>query len=300
MTTIIKQVEVIIIASKEKDLEDLVMNLSKSILDQKILKRLQEISPKEKKSILKQLGHNKLAPKEYDFDFGETHVKIGVISDSHYGNKHHDYFLEAKIFKEFKNKKVDFVIDAGDLLDGHDMHYGQFWEQSDVTFEGQKKDFLQHRPYIKGVKQYFVSGNHMYNGFDKKLGFNSGKNIADCRDDLEWLADAEADIKITSKYRIKVIHPNDGMNAYAISYKIQKKYEAMGKDAPDLLIVGHYHKAGFFPYLGGYLLLPGTTESQTSFQKGKGISVSMGGWIIDLYFKKNKELSRITAEFIVK
>ena len=269
-------------------------------LDSKIVEQLEKLSDSEKKSILKQLGHQKLTAKEYKFDLGQKHIKVGILSDSHYGNKNHDYFLESKLFKVFRRESVDFVWDIGDMLDGHDMHYGQFWEQSDSTYDGQLKDFIENRPYIQGKKQYLLSGNHMYNGFDKKIGFNSGKNLAEQRDDLEWLADQEADIILTPKFKVKILHPGDGITAYALSYKLQKKYEGLGKNAPEMFIVGHYHKSGLFQYMGGQLLLPGTTEQQTSFMRSKGINCSPGGWVVDLYFKDNNELSRLKAEFIEK
>ena len=220
-----------------------------SKLEKKILEQFKELPEEEQKVVLKQMGHKKLAPKSYDFKLPkDKRYRIALVSDSHYGNKNHNYKFEAKLFRYFKRAKPDIVIDAGDLLDGHNMHYGQFWEQNHTTFMGQKEDFLANRPDI-GVTQYFVSGNHMYNGFDKKIGFNSGKNIASSRDDLKWLADIEADIVIGKDFRIKVMHPSDG-TAYALSYKPQKKIEAMGKDAPDMLILGHYHKAAYFNFRG--------------------------------------------------
>jgi len=274
---------------------------SMSKLDKIILSEFHRFSECDQKGILNQLGHTKSAPKVYDFTNDKEHRKrIGVISDSHYGEKNHDYRFEKYAFDKFKKSKVDFVIDAGDLLDGVNMFYGQFWEQSASTYEGQLNDFLENRPHLAGVVQYFISGNHMVNGLDKKIGFSSGKDLAGHRDDMIWLADIEADIQLTDKFRIKVMHPTNG-SSYSLSYYPQKKIEAMSRESiPQMLIMGHYHKSAYFYFRDVHALLAGTSCNQTSFMRGKGLSADVGAWIIDLYFKSDGTLTRIVPEFIPK
>lgn len=56
---------------------------------------------------------------------------------------------------------------------------------------------------------------------------------------------------------------------------------------PTIMAVGHYHKLEYLYYLGVHCLQSGCFQSSTPFTIGKGIRVSMGGWIITLEIDEN-------------
>lgn len=67
--------------------------------------------------------------------------------------------------------------------------------------------------------------------------------------------------------------------------------EAMDEDQrPTIMAVGHYHKLMYMYYLGVHCLQTGCFQSATPFTIGKGIRVSVGGWIITLHLDSEGNL----------
>jgi hypothetical protein len=75
--------------------------------------------------------------------------------------------------------------------------------------------------------------------------------------------------------------------------------EAMEADSkPNILAVGHYHKAEYIFYRNVHALQTGCFQGQTPFTRGKGISVHMGGWIVTIRVDKNGYIQGIAPEFV--
>jgi hypothetical protein len=92
-------------------------------------------------------------------------------------------------------------------------------------------------------------------------------------------------------------HPADG-SAYAISYKTQKMVDSIsGGKKPKILLVGHYHKAEYIFYRNIHVFQAGALEAQTSFLRGKGISVSLGYWIIELTVTPDGQINSLNQTF---
>lgn len=105
-------------------------------------------------------------------------------------------------------------------------------------------------------------------------------------------------IWLTPYCNLELRHPWDG-TAYALSYKIQKMIEAMESNSkPNILAVGHYHKAEYMFYRNVHALQTGCFQSQTPFTRGKGISIHMGGWIVTVEVDDTGTIRRFAPEFI--
>jgi hypothetical protein len=94
-----------------------------------------------------------------------------------------------------------------------------------------------------------------------------------------------------------LIHPGGG-TSYALSYRAQKIVESLeGGTKPDLLAIGHYHKADMIPsYRNVCAIQTGTFERQTPFMARGGLSAHVGGWIGEVV--KGKGHNTIKAEFV--
>jgi hypothetical protein len=82
---------------------------------------------------------------------------------------------------------------------------------------------------------------------------------------------------------------------------MQKFIEAIpGGEKPDLLAIGHFHKAEYLPaYRNVTGLQVGTMQGQTPFMAAQASAAHVGGWIISVALNDRKKLtSRIQAEWI--
>jgi hypothetical protein len=100
-----------------------------------------------------------------------------------------------------------------------------------------------------------------------------------------------------AKYSVMGLHPGGG-SSYAISYRPQKLIESLeGGTKPNMLGIGHYHKADLMPsYRNVTGIQSGTFQSQTPFMARGGLSAHLGGWQIEVV--PGKTYNRVRGEFI--
>lgn len=88
-------------------------------------------------------------------------------------------------------------------------------------------------------------------------------------------------------------------NSYALSYKLQRALDAMsGGSKPNILLVGHYHKAFYMLYRNVHALTAGCFQAQTPWMEGKQIAAMMGGWIITAHVNDAGQITRFAPEFV--
>jgi len=158
----------------------------------------------------------------FTHDFSGSRVRIGVLGDTHFGNKWTDKQFLQDIFKAFKREGVEAIYHTGDMTDGPWQRHRNVLEQYTHGIENQVKDFVNDFPSISKVPVYLIDGNH--DGWYSKDGAGSpGALIAKNREDITYLGRDEAMIKIND-ITMMLSHPDDG-SAYAYSYKPQKFVE---------------------------------------------------------------------------
>ena len=115
---------------------------------------------------------------------------------------------------------------------------------------------------------------------------------------MKYLGRDCAVIKLTPNCTLELRHPWDG-TAYALSYKPQKMIEAMESDSkPNILAIGHYHKAEYLFYRNIHCIQTGCFQSQTPFTRGKGIAINLGGWIVSIRVGTDGTIQSISPTFI--
>ena len=228
---------------------------------------------------------------------GTSEIKIAVIGDTHLGSKYTQFTHLNNFYDICAAEGVKDVYHAGDLTDGIKMRPGHEFELYAVATDDILHDVVNNYPRRKGITTHFITGNHDASIY-KHVGHDIGNSIARNRDDMDYLGRDCAVINLTKKCTLELRHPWDG-TAYSLSYKPQKMIDAMESDSkPNILVIGHYHKAEYLFYRNIHAFQAGCFEGQTPFTRGKGISVHIGGWILTIKVLKDGTIKSITPQFI--
>lgn len=251
-------------------------------------------TPKEEKKVIVQ----NLEPDHIDTDWdGSTTIRFAIMGDTQLGSKYTQLTYLHNFYDICKREGIDTVYHVGDLTEGLKMRPGHEYEVYAVSADEMREDVVKNYPKVDGITTYFISGNHDASIY-KHVGYDICAAIAKDRPDMKYLGRDCAVINLTPNCTLELRHPWDG-TAYALSYKVQKMVEAMESDSkPNILAVGHYHKAEYLFYRNVHVLQTGCFQGQTPFTRGKGISIHMGGWIVTLKVGKDGTIERFAPEFI--
>ena len=228
---------------------------------------------------------------------GTTEIKIAIIGDTHIGSKYTQWTHLNNFYDICEAENIKDVYHVGDLTDGVKMRPGHEYELYTVSAGEMIDDVVVNYPKRNGLITHFITGNHDASIY-KHIGYDIGKAISNLRDDMDYLGRDCTVIHLTDNCTLELRHPWDG-TAYALSYKPQKMIEAMESDSkPNILAIGHYHKAEYLFYRNVHALQVGCFQGQTPFTRGKGISVNLGGWIVTIKVSENGTIKSITPQFI--
>lgn len=238
-----------------------------------------------------------LIPTKHDAKSGEKTIVFGLMGDTQFGSKYAQITYLHRFYDLLSERGITTVYHTGDITDGLKMRPGHEYELYEVSVDEMVADVVKNYPVLKNGKTYFITGNHDASLY-KLCGYDIGTAIARDRSDMVYLGRDTAVIQLSDNCSLELRHPWDG-TAYAISYKVQKMVEAMDSNSkPNMLAIGHYHKAEYIFYRGVHVFQTGAFQSQTPFTRGKGISVHMGGWIVTVDVNDEGYVTRIVPEFI--
>jgi len=189
------------------------------------------------------------------------------------------------------------VLDCGDILAGHKVYRGQEFELRDLGLDAQLDRLSKDAP--RSIKTKFITGNHDAS-FKNLAGVPVGKLISQAVPEYEFVGEEQARVAFETPdgaFSVMLTHPGGG-SSYALSYRPQKIVESLeGGSKPDMLGIGHYHKAAFMPaYRNVAVLLAGTFERQTPFMARQGLAAHVGGWIVTVTVGKGHNVIR--GEFV--
>lgn len=224
-------------------------------------------------------------------------ICFGLTGDRHTGSlfAHGDALRAYYDYAEGQGASV--ILDAGDMLAGHRVYKGQEFELRDVGLEAQI-DRLQ-RSAPTSIQTAFITGNHDAS-FKNLAGAPVGQMIQQAVPGYEFLGEDQARFAFHTpegNYEVMLLHPGGG-SAYALSYKPQKIIESLeGGTKPNMLAVGHFHKAEMIPsYRNIAGVQVGTFEKQTPFMARQGLAAHVGGWIMTVTIGKTH--NTIRGEFV--
>lgn len=237
-------------------------------------------------------------PEHYDAKWDNTKViKFAIMGDTQIGSKYTQLTYLHEFYDICEREGIKDVYHTGDVTDGLKMRAGHEYELYEVSADEMREDVVKNYPKRDGITTHFITGNHDASIY-KHVGYDIGAAIARDRSDMKYLGRDCAVVNLTPNCTLELRHPWDG-TAYALSYKPQKMIEAMESDSkPNILAIGHYHKAEYLFYRNVHCFQTGCFQGQTPFTRGKGISVHIGGWIVTIHVDENGHIQRIMPEFI--
>lgn len=227
----------------------------------------------------------------------DCRLRFALAGDLHIGSLYHAPDKLAAFYEYAGGCGCSSVFVAGDVLDGHRVYRGQEFELRDVGLDAQLSR-LGGVVAAFGLQTRFITGNHDQS-FKTAAGVAVGKDIA-AATGWEFLGEEHARYEWQTPngaFSLMLIHPGGG-SSYALSYRPQKIVESLeGGTKPDMLAIGHYHKAEFMPsYRNVAAVQCGTFQNQTPFMARGGLAAHVGGWIIDVTVGDGHNVVR--AEFV--
>jgi UDP-2,3-diacylglucosamine pyrophosphatase LpxH len=247
----------------------------------------------------------RVRPYEVPVKTKDNTIKFGVIGDTHIGSLYQRTDALKLFYKACAEEGVRHVLHVGDVIDGWHVYKGQEFElhPEGRSWPGQRDMFAQAIPYNPDIETIFISGNHDAS-YKNVIGMVVGDELQRIRPDFKFVGQDVGDVILKardgSQLKIRLVHPGGG-TAYAISYRLQKFIEAIpGGDKPDLLCLGHYHKAEILPsYRNVCGIQAGTFQSQSPFMARQASAAHVGGWIVEATMGKKENLTRrFKAEFL--
>jgi predicted phosphodiesterase len=221
---------------------------------------------------------------------------FGALSDTHLCSVAERLDLVNEAYNAFAERGVTKVFHTGDLTDGWQEYRNHI---SFVKVHGSQEQALyaiKNYPRRQGIKTYVIGGNHDDDYAKTKVdrlslithGFHhQGKEIKG-RDDIVYVGQYSHYVIFPQEVRMHLVHPR-GNNAYAMSYKQQKRSEAMSKnERPDMQLSGHFHTFTHIWLDGTHMVaLPGLQDA-TEFFIRLGLPRSLGWTIISYKIVKGK------------
>jgi len=230
----------------------------------------------------------------------DNSIKFIAISDTHFGSLYENLDVYKSAIKLAEKEGIEDILHVGDVLDGHKIYRGQEFELHSHGWDKQSKWFAKQVPFSEKVRVHFIAGNHD-TSFKNQAGIEPGEAISNLRPDWHFLGNDVANITLKTKkgfkYNVALIHPAGG-SSYALSYRPQKIVDQWsGRTKPNMLLIGHYHKAEFIPsYRNVSIIQAGSGQSQTPFMARQALAAHVGFWSVKV--TPGAKYSRITAEFM--
>ncbi len=230
--------------------------------------------------------------------------KVGAIADTHLCSSYSREDILQTAYNDFEKNGISDVYHVGNMIDGESK-----FNKTDLLVpsgvERQMEYLVNSYPQRKGIKTHFITGECHEGWYNTREGMNIGRIMQDRfedagRSDMEFLGHMESDIVFKSnkgESRMRLSHPGDG-TAYALSYAPQKIVESMqGGAKPQILLLGHYHKQGYFLIRNVNVILVPSTLTQTPWMRKKHISSEIGYVMLTITLDEFGGVSSILPEF---
>jgi len=228
---------------------------------------------------------------------GDRILRFGLCGDNHSSSKYTQITHLHSFYDLLVSEGVTKVYHVGDIDEGEDMRQGHKYECYLQGADEHVAEIVKNYPSRPNITTEFITGNHDHSIL-KKVGHDIGRAIANERPDMKYLGQNCALISLTPNCTLELRHPSDG-SAYSLSYKTQKMIDAMqGGEKPNILAVGHYHKAEYLFYRNIHTFQVGTFQAQTPWMKSKQISAHVGGWIVEIHVDDEGTITRCKGEFV--
>jgi len=233
--------------------------------------------------------------------------RFGVVGDNHLCSKYARLDVLNALYDLYFEEGISEVYNTGNWIDGEAK-----FNKYDILVHGidsQLEYFFNNYPSREGIKTYFITGDDHEGWYTQREGINVGRymqllsNDEYNRNDLVYIGHMEADVFFyvegcEKPCVMKVMHPGGG-SAYAFSYAPQKIVESFqGGEKPNILLIGHYHKASYDYIRDVHVIQSGCTQDQTPFMRKNKIAAHVGGWIVEVSLASDASISVLKTHWI--
>lgn len=209
---------------------------------------------------------------------------FGMISDTHLGSVAERLDLCNYAYDIFAESGCKQIFHSGDLTDGWAEYKGHMNFVKVYGEQPQALHAMRNYPARKDITTYVIGGNHDDSFRHSKLdrlslithGFHHEGRDHDGRKDIVYIGQYSHTIVLPQQVTMHMLHPRGG-GIYAVSYKQQKRSEAMDRNLrPDIQMSGHYHTFNYV-WLNHthFISMPGL-QDETEFFKRLGLPRSLG------------------------
>lgn len=213
-------------------------------------------------------------------------IAFGVTADNHLGSKYARTDVLNALYDIWADEGIQMVYQLGNMVDG-EARFNRY-DLVAHGIDGQVAYFVENWPQRRGIHTAFVTGDDHEGWWIQREGINIGKHMEQeatdaGRHDLHYLGHMEHDLLFSSvggSAVMRLIHAGGG-SAYATSYAPQKIVESyQGGEKPNILLIGHYHKAEYGYPREVHTLQAGCTQDQSPFMRKLKIQAHIGGWTV--------------------
>jgi predicted phosphodiesterase len=259
------------------------------------------LTPEEAKRVIRGLLlPNTTAREHTKLDIPDKHVRFGAFADAHIGHMcfREDVFDAA--VASFRQESVDFVLNAGDTLEGMSGREGHIYELLHMGYSEQMKEFGSQFEKFGDTPVYSIEAQNSHSGwFNNKAnaGVDIGEELQKASPPYQFVGYDDQDFVLDSGLIIRLTHPGGG-TAYAISYRAQKYIESLsGGKKPHIVIQGHFHKALYIFYRNIHFFDAGCLQEQSPYLKKLRSPAMLGYWVIDVKYNKTNWCCEVTPKF---
>lgn len=222
--------------------------------------------------------------------------KFGFVTDTHLASIAERLDVLEEAYSEFKKQGISVVFHTGDMTDGWNEYRHHINFTKVHGDQAQARYAIKYYPQRDGITTYVIGGNHDDSYAASKIdrlslishGFHhEGKEVKG-RDDIAYLGQYSHYIIFPQEVRLHMLHPRGG-NAYALSYKQQKRFEAMPRnERPDIQLSGHFHTYCHICPDGVHMVAGAGVQDETEFFKRLGLMRSIGFQVCEYAIHKGK------------
>lgn len=209
-----------------------------------------------------------------------------VVACTHLGGK----FQQLTALKDFCNHAVNEygvtdIWHVGDLLMGSSRRHDYIYEAFKHGSTAQHDYAAEVLPKLGPTCRWkLITGNHDEWWWTTE-GVDTGLEMSIRRNDIDYVGRRAARMDVGGLY--VYLHHGDGGVPYALSYKLQRAIERMNP-RPDIYLIANWHSAIYMPeYAGSQLLMAPCFQAQTPFERRKGLTPTIGGFILDIEINEN-------------
>lgn len=223
-------------------------------------------------------------------------IRFGIISDTHFGSKHHRREELEKCVDLMVNEGIKNILCPGDLLEGNNVYPGQLHDLSAVTEDDQLQEAIMGLPLLpKGSRYFWISGNHDLIWLKRNTGSDPLVAFDLARRDVVYLGKHSCYIKAAPKVNIQMVHPMKG-STMTVSYAAQKFIDGLvPENRPNISLFGHWHNTGYFSYKGVRMELCPSFQGANELSVRNGWSNIVGGKIVEIDLNKEGGIQRYNS-----